>query len=79
MKLLSPAQRIVLCHPVDKYVELRGYAIFAWGYWAGSGVSDISHLRLAHTHVGLKLGWLRVDYKGEKFREIDLLNEVGLG
>jgi site-specific recombinase XerD len=73
---LSPEQRFVLCHLVDRQADLRGQAIFALGYWAGCRVSDVSYLRLAHTHVGPKLGWLRVGHKGEKFREIDLLNEA---
>ena len=30
----------------------------------------------AHTHIGPKLGWLVVGHKGEKRRQIDLLNEV---
>jgi site-specific recombinase XerD len=37
-------------------------------------VSDVAYLRLAHTHVGPKIGWLRVGHKGEKWREIDLIN-----
>jgi site-specific recombinase XerD len=75
-RVLSPDQRFVLCHLVDQHADLRGQAIFALGYWAGCRVSDVSHLLLAHTHVGPKLGWLRVGHKGEKFREIDLLNEA---
>jgi site-specific recombinase XerD len=39
-------------------------------------VSDVSHLLVEHTHVGPKIGWLHVGYKGEKFRDIDLLNEA---
>lgn len=75
-RVLSPAQRLALCQVVDRHADLRGQAIFALGYWAGCRVSDVSHLRLAHAHVGPKLGWLRVGHKGEKFREIDLLNEA---
>jgi site-specific recombinase XerD len=75
-RVLSPEQRFVLCHLADQYADLRGQAIFALGYWAGCRVSDVSHLLLVHTHIGPKLGWLRVGYKGEKWREIDLLNEA---
>lgn len=75
-RVLSPEQRFVLCHLADQHADLRGQAIFALGYWAGCRVSDVAHLLLAHTHVGPKLGWLRVGHKGEKFREIDLLNEA---
>lgn len=39
-------------------------------------MSDVSHLLIEHTHVGPKIGWLHVGYKGGKFRDIDLLNEV---
>ncbi|QBD77167.1 hypothetical protein EPA93_14635 [Ktedonosporobacter rubrisoli] len=55
---------------------MRGKAIFALGYWAGCQVSDVAHLLMEHTHVEPKIGWLRVGHKGEKFREIDLLNEA---
>ena len=76
MLVLGPSLLVVLCHLVDQHADLRGQAIFALGYWAGCRVSDVSHLRLSQTHVGPKLGWLRVGHKGEKFREIDLLNEA---
>lgn len=75
-RVLSPDQRFVLNHLIDQHADLRGQAIFALGYWAGCRVSDVAHLLLAHAHVGPKLGWLRVGYKGEKYREIDLLNET---
>lgn len=75
-RVLSPEQRFVLCQLAERHADLRGQAIFALGYWAGCRVSDVSHLLLAHTHVGPKLGWLRVGHKGEKWREIDLLNEA---
>jgi site-specific recombinase XerD len=75
-RVLSPTQRFALCHLVDKHADLRGQAIFALGYWVGCRVSNVSHLKLAHTHVGPKLGWLRVGHKGDKFRDIDLLNEA---
>ncbi len=51
-------------------------AIFSLGYWAGCRVSDVSWLQLAHTHVGPKVGWLHVGYKGGKWRDIDLMNEA---
>jgi site-specific recombinase XerD len=75
-RVLSPEQRFVLCQLAERHADLRGQAVFALGYWAGCRVSDVSHLLLAHTHVGPKLGWLRVGHKGEKWREIDLLNEA---
>src|SRR5947209_2186591 len=31
---------------------------------------------MEHTHVGPKIGWVHVGHKGEKFRDIDLLNEA---
>ena len=39
-------------------------------------MSDIAHLRMEHAHIGPKVGWLHVRHKGEKFRDIDLLNEA---
>ncbi len=75
-RVLSPDQRFVLRNLVEKADDLRGKALFALGYWAGCRVSDVSHLLIEHTHVGPKIGWLHVGYKGEKFRDIDLLNEA---
>ena len=31
---------------------------------------------MAHTHVGPKVGWLHVGYKGGKWRYIDLMNDA---
>jgi len=73
---LSPDQRFVLRSLVEQDDNLRGKALFALGYWAGCRVSDTAHLLLAHTHVGPKIGWLHVGHKGEKWRDIDLLNEA---
>lgn len=73
-RILSPAQRLVLRNLVERCADARGQALFALGYWAGCRVSDVAHLLLEHTHVGPKIGWLRVGHKGEKWREIDLVN-----
>lgn len=75
-RMLSPDQRFVLRNLVEKADDLRGKALFALGYWAGCRVSDAAHLLMEHTHVGPKIGWLHVGHKGEKFRDIDLLNEA---
>ncbi len=75
-RILSPDQRFVLHTLLEKEADLRGQAIFALGYWAGCRVSDAAHLLVEHTHVGPKIGWLHVGHKGEKFRDIDLLNEA---
>ena len=75
-RILSPDQRFVLRTLIEKEGDLRGKAIFALGYWAGCRVSDIAHLRMEHAHIGPKIGWLHVGHKGEKFRDIDLLNEA---
>jgi site-specific recombinase XerD len=75
-RVLEPDQRFVLCNLVEKADDLRGKALFALGYWAGCRVSDVAHLLMEHTHVGPKIGWVHVGHKGEKFRDIDLLNEV---
>lgn len=61
---------------VEKADDVHGQALFALGYWAGCRVSDVAHLLMEHTHVGPKIGWLHVGHKGEKFRDIDLLNEA---
>ena len=74
--VLSPDQRFVLRNLVEKADDLRGKALFAPGYWAGCQVSDVLHLLIEHTHVGPKIGWLHGRHKGEKFRDIDLLNEA---
>jgi site-specific recombinase XerD len=75
-RILEPDQRFVLCNLVEKADDLRGKALFALGYWAGCRVSDVAHLLMEHTHVGPKIGWVHVGHKGEKFRDIDLLNDV---
>lgn len=72
---LDDDQRYILRELVEKD-DLRGKALFALGYWAGCRVSDAAHLLMEHTHVGPKVGWLHIGYKGEKFRDIDLRNEV---
>jgi integrase len=33
-------------------------------------------LQMIHTHVGPKIGWVHVGYKGGKWRDIDLINEA---
>lgn len=75
-RILSPDQRFVLRTLIEQDGGLRGKAIFALGYWAGCRVSDIAYLRLEYAHIGPKIGWLHVGHKGEKFRDIDLLNEA---
>ncbi|GCE30318.1 hypothetical protein KDA_58340 [Dictyobacter alpinus] len=71
---LSPDQRTILRSLVEHKGDYRGRALFALGYWAGCRVSDISWLQMSHTHVGPKVGWLRVGYKESRERDIDLLN-----
>jgi site-specific recombinase XerD len=73
---LSEDQRFILRSLVEQSGERRGSALFALGYWAGCRVSDVSWLQMAHTHIGPKVGWLHVGYKGGKWRDIDLMNEV---
>lgn len=75
-RVLSPDQRFVLRNLVEKADDVRGKALFALGYWAGCRVSDAAYLLMEHTQVGPKIGWLHVGHKGEKFRDIDLLNEA---
>ncbi len=73
---LSPDQRYVLRNLVERQGDPRSETIFALGYWAGCRVSDVSRLTMANCYVGPKVGWLKVGFKGDKEREIDLLNEV---
>jgi site-specific recombinase XerD len=73
---LSEDQRYILRTLVEQEEDRRGAAIFALGYRAGCRVSDVSWLQMAHTHVGPKVGWLHVGYKGGKWRDIDLMNEA---
>jgi site-specific recombinase XerD len=73
---LSEDQRYILRSLVEQEGDRRGATLFALGYWAGCRVSDVSWLEMAHTHVGPKVGWLRVGYKGGKWRDIDLMNEA---
>ncbi len=75
-RVLSEEQRSILQTLVEQADDLRGEALFALGYWAGCRVSDVAHLLMEHTHVGPKVGWLHVGYKGGKFRDIDLLNHA---
>src|ERR1700694_3021871 len=74
--LLSREQRSILRSLVKQDQDRRGAALFALGYWAGCRFSELSWLEMAHTHVGLKEGWLQVGDHGGKAREIDLLNEA---
>lgn len=73
---LSHDQRYVLRNIVERHCDLRGQAIFALGYWAALRVSDVSWLRIEDIHIGPKVGWIRTGYKGNKYREIDIVNEV---
>ena len=73
---LSEDQRYILRSLIEQEEDRRGAAIFALGYWSGCRVSDVSWLQMAHTHIGPKVGWLHVGYKGGKWRDIDLMNET---
>jgi site-specific recombinase XerD len=73
---LSEDQRFILRSLVEQEGDRRGMALFALGYWTGCRVSDVSWLQMAHTHVGPKVGWLHIGYKGGKWRDVDLMNEA---
>ena len=75
-RILSEEQRSILRTLVEQTEDLRGEALFALGYWSGCRVSDVAHLLREHAHVGPKIGWVHVGYKGGKFRDIDLLNQA---
>lgn len=73
---LTPDQRYVLRNLAERDGTTRSAALFALGYWAGCRVSDVAHLTMENAHVGPKVGWLRVGYKGGKLRDIDLVNQA---
>lgn len=75
-RILHEDQRSILQNLIEQANDLRGEALFALGYWAGCRVSDVTHLLLDHAHIGPKVGWMHVGYKGGKFRDIDLLNQA---
>jgi hypothetical protein len=63
---------------INAYVLVFGgfLMLVGIGYRVGCRASDIAHERKEHMPVGPKIGWFYVGYKGEKFRDIDLLNEA---
>src|SRR5690606_33431444 len=71
-RVLDDAQRYVLKNLVERDGSARSAALFALGYYAGCRVSDASWLRVANVHLNDRSGWIRVGYKGNKMREIDL-------
>ncbi len=73
---LDADQRYVLRTLVERDGSPRSAAIFALGFWAGCRVSDVAWLRMEHTHLTRKAGWLRVGHKSGKLRDIDLHNEA---
>lgn len=73
---LSPDQRYVFKSLIERAEDPRGEALFALGYWVGCRVSDVAWLRAEDTHIGPKVGWIHVGYKGGKSRDIDLINEA---
>lgn len=73
---LSNDQRYILRNLVERDGSIRGEALFALGYWAGCRVSDVSWLQMEHVHLGPKVGWINIGYKGGKKRDIDLLNQA---
>lgn len=73
---LSPDQRYILKNLIERQGDQRSAAMFALGYWAGLRVSDVSHLLMKNLQIGPKIGSIITGYKGEKLREIPVLNEV---
>lgn len=73
---LSSDQRYVLANLVERTGDVRGEALFALGYWGGCRVSDVAWLRAQDAHIGPKIGWLTVGHKGNKKRDIDLVNQA---
>ena len=75
-RVLTEPQRFILKQLVERADDRRADALFALGYYAGCRVSDVSWLTLEDTHLSARSGWIRVGYKGGKFREIDLAQPV---
>lgn len=73
---LSPDQRYVLRSLAERAGDARTLAIFSLGYWAGCRISDVAHLKVQDAHIGPKIGWMTVGFKGGKQRELDVVNEV---
>ncbi len=73
---LSHDQRYALKNLVERDSKIRSEALFSLGYWAACRVSDVSNLKLENAHISPKIGWVRVGHKGDKVRDIDLLNEA---
>jgi site-specific recombinase XerD len=73
---LSSDQRYVLRSLAERNGNARTLALFSLGYWAGCRISDVAHLKVQDTHIGPKVGWMTVGFKGGKQRDIDLVNEV---
>jgi site-specific recombinase XerD len=73
---LSPDQRYVMRSLAERSGDAKTLAIFSLGYWAGCRISDVAHLKLQDAHIGPKVGWMLVGYKGGKLREVDLVNEL---
>lgn len=71
---LTNDQRYILRNLIERDGHPRSEALFALGYWTGCRVSDVAWLQMEHTHVGHKVGWLHIGYKGGKARDIDLVN-----
>lgn len=71
-RVLDDDQRYVLKTLVERDGSDRSAALFALGYYAGCRVSDVSWLRVENVHLSDRSGWIRVGYKGNKAREIDL-------
>lgn len=71
-RILNDEQRFILKQLVERADDRRGEALFALGYYAGCRVSDTSWLTLENVHLSERSGWIRVGYKGDKYRDIDL-------
>lgn len=75
-RVLDADQCYVLRSFVERDGSMRSAALFALSFWAGCRVSDVSCLRVEHTHITSKASWLHVDHKGGKSRDIYLYDEA---
>lgn len=71
-RVLDDDQRYILRSLVEREGTARGEALFALGFYAGCRVSDVSWLEIDNVHLNPRSAWMKVGYKGNKQREIDL-------
>lgn len=75
-RVLTPEQRRILFRLVERDGTARSTALFAFGYWAGCRVSDVSWLSMPNVHLTPGKAVVTVGYKNRKLRAIELCREA---